>query len=658
MTVWFLSAVAVAALAALWSARRSATAFGCFAALLILGGAAQLALTQPLWFPALRLRPTGIMDLAMWGILGLQAVLSLVWLGRQGFRATLGRAMHLFGAGRILVLLLASAAVCVSVMGYFSPEGASLRLSPWLAHVVVGGVLIAVHLLTVAALLSCAPPVRGTHGLSPLAPAALTVIASLALAHFAFEGQPHVEDEVAYVFQARTFAGGALTAPRPPDAALPGLEYYLFDTDGGRWYATTAPGWPAVLALGMAIGAPWIINPLLAGASVLLAHAITRRRIGRDAADWVAITMACSPWLVSAAATLMTHTLTLALILAAWLLVLRAGDRNRNDLGPLFLAGLALGWVFTTRVLDGLIVGTLTGLWILIASRAFPTRALLRSAVFGLGCLVTGSVALIFNHAFTGRWMQSPLDRYLARDWGNEGNAYGFGENIGPPSGWGALDLWRGHSPLEGVINTTSNLASLQIEFLGWPTGSLVLVLALLLWGLRRPALRDPFAWAMLGLCVAVGAAMFFYWYGDTYHIGPRYWFVLSFPLVYLSFLGFRALVRQAGDTAEAERRGLSVVLVLSLFGLAVFLPWRGVMKFHGYNDYTSSVPRLAATEVFGDAVVLVKTPKNIGSALALNDPFLRPGRPIFLRDTGTLDEAALAAAFPGRKILHHDDPG
>lgn len=186
----------------------------------------------------------------------------------------------------------------------------------------------------------------------------------------------------------------------------------------------------------------------------------------------------------------------------------------------------------------------------------------------------------------------------------------------------------------------------------------MVLVLAWLVWGLRRTAPRDPFAWAMLTLSGAVIAAMFFYWYADTYHLGPRYWFVMAFPLLYLSYLGYRALIRQGGDTPEAERRGLSVVLMLCLFGLAVFLPWRGAFKFHGYNEYTSSVPRLARTGAFGDAVVLVKTPMNIGSALALNDPFLRPGQPIFLRDTGTLDEAALAAAFPGRQILRHDDPG
>ncbi|MEZ5867822.1 MAG: hypothetical protein R3D46_04880 [Defluviimonas denitrificans] len=40
----------------------------------------------------------------------------------------------------------------------------------------------------------------------------------------------------------------------------------------------------------------------------------------------------------------------------------------------------------------------------------------------------------------------------------------------------------------------------------------------------------------------------------------------------------------------------------------------------------------------------------NEGSALMLNDPYLRPGKPVFLWDTGTLDMAALKATFPGAR--------
>ncbi len=654
---WFTASLAVAMVMALWSVRRGAAAFGGFAAILIAGGAAQLALTEPLWFPALRLRPAGARDMAMWAILALEAGVGGAWLLRRGPWWTLRQIGETLGLGRVALALLISAAFSVSVMGYFAPEGGGLRLTAWLAHVVMGGALIAVHGLIVAAMLSVRSPVRGVHALSPVAPAMVAVLASTTLSVFAFENLPHVEDELAYLFQARTFAAGALTAPAPPELVRPALDYYLLDIADGRWFATTAPGWPAVLALGAAVRTPWLINPLLAGISVLLAHAIARRRLGREAADWLAIVMACSPWLLASAATLMTHTLTLVLILAAWLLVMRASDRGRRPAVNLLAAGLALGWVFATRALDGLIVGTLTGAWILFSARGGAAVALVRAGIYSLGCLLTGGLALIYNAAFTGRLTLSPLDRYLARTWGSEGNAYGFGATIGPPGGWGTLDLQAGHTPFEGFVNTLNNIAGLQFEFLGWPIGSLTLVLAFLMWGLRRSAPRDGFALAMIVLIVTVMAAMFFYWFAGSFYIGPRYWFLMAFPLLYLSAAGYQALALQAGGGEETDRRGHAVILVLCVFGLAVFTPWRGVEKYHGYGNYGSSVARAAASGTFGNAVVLVTTRHNIGSALVLNDPFLRRWRPVFLPDTGTWDDAALAEAFPGRKVIRYADP-
>lgn len=54
-------------------------------------------------------------------------------------------------------------------------------------------------------------------------------------------------------------------------------------------------------------------------------------------------------------------------------------------------------------------------------------------------------------------------------------------------------------------------------------------------------------------------------------------------------------------------------------------------------------------------AIVLVARNGEPGSAFMLNDPGFAADRPIFLLDPGTLDEAALKAAFPGREIIRYD---
>ena len=78
-------------------------------------------------------------------------------------------------------------------------------------------------------------------------------------------------------------------------------------------------------------------------------------------------------------------------------------------------------------------------------------------------------------------------------------------------------------------------------------------------------------------------------------------------------------------------------------------------MKYYEYGNFHASYRRALASGAFGNAIVLVAKNGEPGSAFMLNDPWFAPDRPIFLLDTGTLDEAALKAAFPGREIIRFD---
>lgn len=636
---WFLAAFGMALAVAAFSLWRRAVLYAALVFWLFLGGAAQLYLTEPLWYPALRFRLTGPIDRLMVALIAVEVLVALAVLIVKRPHAILADAGARMGRGRIAVIVLLSTAFSVSVMGYI-PRHA---LGAYAAHVVVGGILIVAHLTLVLALTQVKGPFRDTHRLSPIAPALLTVVLASALAWLAFERLPHVEDEVAYLFQARTFAGGALTAPAPPDAALPGLDYYLLTVENGRWFAVTAPGWPAVLALGWLVGAPWLVNPLLAGFAVLLAAAITRRVAGRDQADLLALLMATSPWLIGGAATMMTHSLALTLVLFSWWCVLRADDPGRRVWLQMLLAGAALGWVFTTRSLDGLVMGVITGIWVLFG----PRGSIGRAAVYSLGCVATGSVALAYNWVFTGSPLRGPLDTYLVQLWQGGSNSYGFGPGIGPPGGWGTLDIWPGHSPLEGIINTINNITELQFDMLGWSVGSLLLVYAFLVW--QKPRLFDR---AMLAVVAVVAVVMFFYWFAGTFYIGPRYWYLTAFPLLFLSVRGFEAITARLGTDEAATLRLTSLIWVLCLFGVMIFLPWRGVTKYYQFGTYHSSVRQAEEAGSFGNALVLVGPGGDVGSALFLNDPWLREDRPVYLADRDGLDIDALRKAFPGRPVI------
>jgi hypothetical protein len=653
---WSLAMAGLAALVLAWALRQGRAAWGLLAALWLLAGMGALWLTEPLWFPAPRLRPQGPADLAMMGLVAAEGLAALLVLlrarpgARPGarMRADLAWLLAGFGPLRLLVFLLLTAAFAVSPMGFLGTGD----LAGYAVKLVAAAGFAGISLLGLLALAGLPAPELpfAPMRLSPVLPALVAFAASALLARYGLQAVPHVEDELAYLFQARTYAAGAFWTPAPPEAARAGLDYYLLDVSGGRWFSPNAPGWPALLALGVRAGVPWLVNPLLAGASVLLAHRVTALAAGRARAGLVAILLAASPWLIGTAASLMTHMLCLALVLAAWALLLGARQaRGFRAAAPAFLAGAALGWVFLTRPLEGLVAGGLTGLWLLAARvRAEGWRGWPAVLGFGLGCLATGALVFPYNALFTGDPLLAPLSDYIARLWGGGANAFGFGPGIGPPGGWGALDLAPGHSPAEGLVNTLNNLNGLSLELFGWGTGSLALVWALLLWG--RPAGLDRAMLVLAGLVILVHVP---YWFAGSFYIGPRYWFIAVFGLVVLSAGGAFAVRDRVAALGLDAQRLVPLLALLVLWGLAGFTSWRGVTKYYAYRTFTDRFRVAAEAGAYGNALVFVGTDGDVGAALFLNDPFLAPDRPVFLRDLGPEQNAAAIAAFPGRQVIH-----
>ncbi|WP_171230514.1 glycosyltransferase family 39 protein [Ruegeria sp. HKCCA4008] len=617
--------------------------FGLLAAAILLGGSARLWLTQPLWFPRLEISADPPENLIMLAILAAQAVLTgLVLLRPTGRTAARGLVSE---AGFVRLFIL------MGLVAIFS-----LPATPYVAYgyhvayglqVGVGGALSLIQMVTIVAMFTIAGPDHMPR--IPVGGLVLfATLASAVLAWAAFDRVPHVEDELAYLFQARTFAAGTFWSPAPPELAQPALEYYLLDVRGDKWLGVPAQGWAVVLSLGVLIGEPWVINPILTGVAVWLAHDIVRRAVSRERADMVALLMATSPWVLAVGATLMNHALMLVTILLAWWCLLRAGEAPaRRAVLLAFVAGLALGWGFVTRPLDGLIVGGLTGLWLM---RRLP-GGVGQVLACGVGGILSGGAIFLFNSAITGDPFLTAQADYLSRLWPDTQNAFGFGENVGPPvQSWGALDIWVGHSPAEAVLNLINAIASLNLELLGWTFGSLVPIWIVFVWGKKLTG----FDRAMLVVFAALVAVLFFYWFTGTFYLGPRYWHTALLPALVLSAAGIEAI----HDRLPEQHRGrlYCVVLLLCAVSVVSFTSWRGVSKYDGYGGYTGDIRRQVEATDLGNALVFVSTEGDIGSALYLNDPFLPPDKPIFLRDMGPEQNIAIIAAFPGREVVYLTD--
>lgn len=454
---------------------------------------------------------------------------------------------------------------------------------------------------------------------------ALSLSALLGL--HALGGVAHVSDEQAYLLQARIFAGGERVAP-----ALQGqrslLPYVFLWPDH---YAAFPFGWPLVLAIGVKLGLPWLVNPLLGATLPALGWFAFAPRLGARVGRLCAGILALSPALLVLSGSLMSHTLTLICALGLLALCDRAG------LPSALLGGALWGLLLLARPFDALVVGAPLAA---LALRRQPRRLL----AFGLPALLALGLLLADNRARTGDALTLPIEHYHAIP-DESGDRFPPGCNrlgFGPDRGCFGE---RGHGPARALRQLAMQAGIHDRLFLGF-RGSLLLALL----GLPLLVRRDP---RLLWPALATPLAYALYWYpGIAY--GTRFWTLTTLGTVPAAALLLDAL---------ASRLGRPVLAWLApLAGLSLLLPLHAELA----DRYACvSAPRtraiLEATRAAGTVLLRSEgeptgrwplsiegprrcVPSLADSALiAGNDPFQKAG-PVFLRLIGSEDEAVRAA--------------
>jgi hypothetical protein len=163
---------------------------------------------------------------------------------------------------------------------------------------------------------------------------------SIVLNRVVFEALPHTEDEVAFLFQAMTYARGHLLAPAPPLPAAFFIPFVI--VRDGMWFGKYPPGYPLVLSLGVLVGYPPLVNALAAAACILLIVAIGRRWYDATTAWLAGLLLLVSPFFLLQAASLMAHTVCLALTLLFTWSFLATVDRPRARAAMPGMVALAL----------------------------------------------------------------------------------------------------------------------------------------------------------------------------------------------------------------------------------------------------------------------------------------------------------------------------
>lgn len=189
--------------------------------------------------------------------------------------------------------------------------------------------------------------------------AALVTLVCAALGWVWFHWSYFDTDSGSYLFQAMLFARGRLSVPSPPDLGLaPSASFNIIH---GQWYAKSAWGNAAALALGVLGGVPWLVPAAETGITLIVMHAVLQRVYDPKTALAGVFLMLVSPAMI-VIGTVWTSEATSRLALAIYLLGLAevvAAWRRVEPARPVSAAmvGAGLGAALCTRPLTAVAFG-------------------------------------------------------------------------------------------------------------------------------------------------------------------------------------------------------------------------------------------------------------------------------------------------------------
>jgi hypothetical protein len=536
-----------------------------------------------------------------------------------------------------------------------------------------------------------------------LALSLLAILLAALVGHHIFEDIPHLEDEIAYVWQARLLAEGKLTIPSPPHEKS-FLVPFVVDFNGQRFGKYPA-GWPVVLSAGVALGARHLVNPILAGLGVWLTYLIGKRVFGEITGLLAAALTITSPFFLINSGSLLSHPLGLVLSAGFALLWLYAfGEVNapRRWLYSLG-AALLLGFLILARPFTALGVAlpfALHGLYLFTCGGRTPLQLRqTRLHLLGFALLTLGLASLHFlwQYRVTGDPFLNPYTLWWEYD------KVGFGPGVGVTD--------DGHSLHIARINTRFSLRAGWRDLFGWATYSWLFLPAGILASWRY--VKGLLAGAVFPSLVFIHI---FYWIGSELY-GPRYYYEGLYSLTLFTALGvawlagwpirpapgdpgnsppenadrISSLTGKAGLLDKLARRSsqiynrfkdhtaklkdqpavgvvrqyfvpLALVLLVS-YNILFFLPGR-LWQMHGlYTISRSDLEPFLTQEAqeLTPALVIVHSERwmSYGSLIELEDPRLTTPF-IFAWSRGRIADEALASDFPERNIYHYyvEEPG
>ena len=483
-------------------------------------------------------------------------------------------------------------------------------------------------------------------------------LASAIVTQRIFEGIPHIEDEIAYVWQAKALAEGRLTITSPPNPHSY-LVPFVIDYQGER-FGKYPPGWPAILSLAIQLGIRAWVNPLLAGLGVWLTFILGKRFFNELVGLLAAGLTVTSPFFLMNSASLLSHPFGLVLselFALGWLGAfwetqdkkeLETPGKTRKQWWFTILSGLALGVLILTRPMTALAIAVpfaIHGLILLLRSDGI-TR--LRLLTFCLVAVLFVGLYLLWQYLLTGDALLNPYTLWWTYDRVGFGPGHGRGIN--------------GHTLNMAWINLRQSIMAGRYDLFGWGGYSWVF-LPFGIWATRR----NPKGLLLGSIFVSMMLIYMTYWIGATL-FGPRYYYESLFSLTLISAAGIAWIAGWPGKLSETyvrftgwrKLRPLLITLVLGILvgiNLTLYMPIRLGGMYGLYDiERADQEPFLTpSAQSHTPALVIVRADRwmEYGAVLDLENPELTTPF-IFAWSISPSADAALVNDFPFRNIYHY----
>jgi hypothetical protein len=470
----------------------------------------------------------------------------------------------------------------------------------------------------------------------------LAVMLSIWVALGVYEGLAQLEDEYAYLWQARVISHGRIKIPSPPEAGdffIP----FVIDHQGAR-FGKYPLGWPVVFSFGERLELRWLVNPILGGLAVWLSYRLGKKLIDEKVGLLTAGITALSPLFLTYSGSILSHTwglvLTLGFVLS-WLDLSEDRDTIPGWL-PTISAGASLGLLALSRPWTALGVAIPFGIHGIIQIWCGSPIIKKRIIVVGLIATLLAGLHFLWQFALTGDLLMNPYLLWWDYDKVGFGPGHGIGET--------------GHTFQLAWLNTRYSLTLTGNDLFGW--GSLTWILPILgLWAQRR----ERKIWLTASVFLSLVIVYFPFWVS-----GPRYFYEGIFSLTILSAAGIARLAgwlpaKDEDYQPSSFRKGLvaGFFVILATISAVSYTPDRikEIKDLYGFRQADLEPFDLADAKALTPALILVRAQdwKDYGVFTHLQDPELTT--PFIFAWVSPDEEIAegISDSFPGRMIYEYD---